>query len=354
MAECGASDLYLTSGLPATWRADKIVEQGDEVLTNVNIQDMAEAILSKEDLASLPKNKELNLAYRDTNGERYRINIFYQMQNLGMVIRRVNTQIPTIDDYNLDDIYKTSIMKHSGLILVVGPAGSGKSTSIAAMLEHRNKHGDGHIITIEDPVEFVHQHDKCIFTQRDIGIDTNSWDEALKNTLRQRPDVIYIGEIRDHKTMQHALDYAETGHLCISTLHAPSASQAIERIANLAPEAENKQRLYTLSQTLRAIIAQRLVPSIDGESRVLATEILRNEGLMRSLIAAGNVEEIKELMYKNNDIGMMTFEQSLRHLYKTGKISKETAVTASENPDNMKLELMKEGFGSQKFNGSDF
>lgn len=340
MEEYNASDLYLTVGMQVIWREEDIVARGEEKLGNEDIWQMARQILSSEDKAKLIEKKELNIAFTDGRQNRYRINAFFQQQNIGMVIRKVKKEVPTVEKLNLPEAYPNLIMKNSGLILVVGTAGSGKSTSIAAMLEHRNNNREGHIITIEDPVEYVHTSKKCIFSQRELGIDTLSWNDALKNALRQRPDIIHIGEIRDGETMSHAMNFAETGHLVIATLHSTTTDSTVERVVNFFPARERQQHLYTLSQTLRAILGQRLVTNKDG-NRELAPEILRNEGLIRQLIASGESDKIKEMIEKNSDLGMCSFDQSLLKLFLDGKITKEVALNASDSPDNMNLEMMK-------------
>jgi len=340
MVENESVDLYLTEGAPPIWRDEKIVEKGDAPLNSLQIEEFTKEILNTADYNKLTAYKELNHAFVDSEGNRFRFNFYYQRHSLGIVIRRIKRDIPTVEDLKLADVFKHAIMIKHGLVLVVGNAGSGKSTSIAAMLNYRNEHSQGHVVTIEDPIEFTHEHKGCIFSQREIGIDTNSWDAALKNALRQRPDVVYIGEIRDKETMQHAIAFAETGHLCVATMHATSASQAIERIANLSTNAEKAQRLFNLSNVLKIIIGQRLIPAKEG-GMVLAMDILKNDGLIKPLIAAGEVHEMREIMLKNSDYGMMTFDASLLQLYKERKISEESAVLFADAPENVKLEILK-------------
>jgi twitching motility protein PilU len=340
MVKNASVDLYLTENAPPIWREEKIVATGDAPLTAVQIEAFTREILDTAEYNKLVSYKELNHAFVDAAGNRFRFNFYYQRHSLGIVIRRIKRQIPTIESLALPDIFKHAIMMKHGLVLVVGSAGSGKSTSIAAMLDYRNENSQGHVITVEDPIEFTHEHKGCIFSQREVGIDTNSWDTALKNALRQRPDVVYIGEIRDKETMQHAINFAETGHLCIATMHATSASQAIERVANFAPNAEKSQRLFNLSNVLKIIIGQRLVPAKEG-GMVLAMDILKNDGLIKPLIVAGEIYEMRELMYKHSDYGMMTFDLSLLQLFKQGKITEETAMLFADQPDNIKLEILK-------------
>ena len=341
-----ASDLYLTLGLPPAWRGMNIIK-GERPLTEEDILELTNQMTSENDRVKLRSDKELNIAIADKHGGRYRVNFFYQKQDVGMVIRKVKDHIPTIDELRLNEAYLDAIMESRGLILVVGMSGSGKSTSIASMLDYRNTHGSGHIITIEDPIEYMHMHKNCIITQREIGLDTNSWQDALKNALRQRPDIIYIGEIRDAETMAHAINFAETGHLCIATLHATSAAQSIERVSNFFPMDFKNANLmahmvrYRLAHVLRYVFAQRLVTPKDGDVKIPATEILCNEGLVRSLIIDGKLPEITDLLGKNSDIGMMNFELSLLDLLAKGLITEETAINEADNPDNMRLNILK-------------
>ena len=341
MQEWKATDLYMTVGVPGTWRGvDFLRDEKAPILKSEDIYKMLESIASPEQLKQFKTTKELNLAVIDEHNNRYRVNVFMQQQKPGMVIRRVSSNIPDLSEIGLPPIYKDAIMQNRGLILVVGPSGSGKSTSIASMLDYRNKNSGGHIVTIEDPLEYIHEHKKSIFTQREIGFDTTSWQEALKNALRQRPDVIFIGEIRDAETMKHALNFAETGHLCIATLHSTSASQTIERVTNFFTD-NKPQYLYSLAQVLKYIFAQRLVKSKDSTKKIPAIEVLVNVGFMKPLITEGKIPEIKDLIARNSDIGMTTFENSLKDMLKNGLISEATAIAESDNPDNMRLHLMK-------------
>jgi twitching motility protein PilU len=336
-----ASDLYLTVGLAPSWRGLDIIQDAEsKPLSNEDIVGMLDQITTELERDKFYRIKEMNLAVTDTLGNRYRANCFFQQQKIGMVIRRMHTSIPSLEELNLDLAYREAIMLNRGLVLVVGPSGSGKSTAIASMLDYRNKTGSGHIVTVEDPIEYVHEHNKCIFTQREVGIDTLSWTEALKNALRQRPDVIYIGEIRDKDAMENAINFAETGHLCVATLHATSASQAVERVANFFATGAKNQSLYSLAQVLKYIFAQRLVTSTTGAKRPII-EILKNVGFVKPLIIEGKVPEIKDLMQKNSDYGMMTFEQSLVNLLKKEIISEEIAINEADNPDNMRLHIMQ-------------
>ena len=336
-----ASDLYLTVGLPATWRGDKTVKDSTNLkLTQEHIYDILNQIAAPEDVEKFKKDKELNLAIQSRGGDRFRVNVFFQQNWPGIVIRKMQTKIPEIDNLSLDLTYKEAIMQNRGLILVVGTSGSGKSTSVAAMLHHRNLNGAGHVITVEDPIEYVHTHRNCIFTQREVGADTHSWSEALKNALRQRPDIVYIGEIRNAETMEHAIHFAETGHLCIATMHATSASQAIERIANFFPSNSRSQYLYSLGHVLKYVFAQRLVTAKTGK-KTPALEILINSGFIKPLIIEGKIGEIKEIMNRNADYGMMTFEKSLINLLNKGTITEDVAVAESDHPDNMRLSIMQ-------------
>jgi twitching motility protein PilU len=341
-----ASDLYLTLDLPPSWRGMNIIN-GETPLNKSDIIELLNQITTEEERKKLSIDKELNIAITDKHQARYRVNLFYQRQNLGMVIRKVKEKIPTIEELNLNKTYLEAIMESRGLILVVGTAGSGKSTSIASMLDYRNTYGTGHIITVEDPIEYVHKHKKCIITQREIGLDTHSWDDALKNALRQRPDIIFIGEIRDAETMAHAINFAETGHLCIATLHATSAAQSIERVSNFFPMDFKNSNLLAhvirdrLAHVLRFIFAQRLVTPITGDYKIPAVEVLRNEGLMKQLIIEGKIPEITDLLGRNSDIGMMNFEMCLLDLLKKGLITEETAIAECDNADNMRLNIMK-------------
>jgi twitching motility protein PilU len=344
MQEYEASDLYLTTGSSPVWRgldwkSHQIGPYG-QILEQDDINQLMAQLASVDDIKKFNTEKELNIAFKDKQGGRYRINFFCQQQKSGIVIRRVRSDLPSLEGLGLPEQFKNAIMTKRGLVLVSGQSGSGKSTSIAAMLNYLNHNASAHVITIEDPIEYVHEHNRCLFTQREVGLDTNSWQEALKNALRQRPDVIYIGEIRDAETMQHAINFAETGHLCIATIHSTHAAQAVERVANFFPPEVKHQYLYSLAYSLRYIFAQRLVTGVDG-GKQLATEILENVGFIRPLIMKGAITEINDLMYKNIDIGMQTFEQSLISLQEAGKITEETAIEESDNPDNMRLELMR-------------
>lgn len=335
----GATDLYLTVGTPPSLRFGHSIERLNyPPLKEEDVRDILQAIVSQEIISEFESTLEYNTAIDWKGTARMRVNMFRQRQNTGVVIRRIRTVIPTIAELGLPAIYGNLIMEKRGLILIVGPTGSGKSTSLAAMLEHRNMHGEGHIVTIEDPVEFIHTHRNCIITQRDVGIDTYSFGIGLKNALRQTPDVIVIGEIRDRETMEHAIVFSETGHLCIATLHANNANQAIERVINFFPEEKHPQILLNLSMNLKGILSQRLIRNMADE-RSLALEVMLNHGLIKTLIQEGRIREIREFIENGRGEGMMTFEQSLLDLYTKGIISEEVAIIEADNSANLRLAM---------------
>ena len=337
-----ASDLYLTHGAPPTLRVnDELVPLNYPVLNDAMLEDIMAQLLNEEQRDEFSTTLELNIGIHWQEKAQFRINVFRQRQHTGIVLRYIRHLIPTIDSLNLPGIYKELIVKKRGLILVVGQTGSGKSTSLAAMIGHRNTHGSGHIITIEDPIEFVHVNDKCIISQRDVGIDTYSFGMALKNTLRQRPDVIVIGEIRDRETMEHAITFSETGHLCLATLHANNSSQAIERILNFFPEQMHRQIQLNLAMNLRGILSQRLITTLRG-SRQVIVEILLNDGVIKENIQIGKVKEIREVMARNRDVGMQTFDQALLDIYLAGNITEDQALLEADNPSNLKLAIKQQ------------
>lgn len=341
-----ASDLYLTHGCaPSIRLADRILTFSIDPLSEADLDAYLEMILTEDQIDEFETTLEYNTAINWHDKARFRINVFKQQQKKAIVIRQIVTQIPTLEELELPPMYGDLIMQPRGLILVVGPTGSGKSTSLAAMIGHRNINGSGHIITIEDPIEFVHTHNSCIISQRDVGIDTYSYGMALKNALRQRPDVVLIGEVRDRETMEHAVNFAETGHLCLATLHANNANQAIERVLNFFPEEKHNQVLLNLSLNLRAVLSQRLVTDIRG-NRVLAKEVMLNQGLIKNLIEEGKIKELKEMIEKGSDQGMMSFDQSLFQLYSEGKISQDVAVAEADNPANLRL-MIKQNAGGR-------
>lgn len=334
------SDLYLTVGAQPYMRTggDKMVTLADVILDDIVIREMLENLLSADALEEFDSTLEYNTALQWNDQTRLRINVFRQRQHTGIVIRLIQTAIPSMQELRLTQPYADLSMEKRGLVLIVGPTGSGKSTSMAAMIEHRNQHGRGHIVTIEDPVEFLHEHKGCIITQRDVGIDTYSYGIALKNVLRQRPDVIVIGEIRDRDTMEHALVFSETGHLCLATLHAGNASQAIERIINFFPEEKHRQIFLSLSLNLRGILSQRLVPNIKGE-RSLALEVMLVQGLIKNLIYEGKVRDITVAIERSRDQGMITFDQHLLDLLIAREIEETVALAEADNASNLRLQL---------------
>jgi twitching motility protein PilU len=337
--EKNATDIYLTAGSPAVLRfGNKMEPHGDAVLTEESIMNMLTSLVAPEIIEEFQSTLEYNTAINWKNKARFRVNIFRQRQHTGIVLRRIQTTVPSLADLSLPKVYNELIMEKRGLILIVGPTGSGKSTSLAAMLEHRNVNGNGHIVTVEDPIEYLLEHKQCIITQRDIGIDTYSFGIALKNALRQTPDVIVIGEIRDKETMEHAIVFAETGHLCLATLHANNANQAIERVINFFPEERHRQVLLNLSLNLKAILSQRLVQNVHG-TRSIALEIMLNHGLIRNLVQEGRIKEIKEMIEKGRDEGMQSFDQALIDLFVAGEITEDMALAESDNPANLRLSI---------------
>src|SRR6187401_3094782 len=313
------SDLFITAGFPPAMKVDgKLTPVSQQSLSPVHSQELARSIMTDKQAAEFEATNECNFAISPSGIGRFRVNAFVQQGRAGLVLRTITTTIPKFDDLGLPHVLKDVAMTKRGLVIFVGGTGSGKSTSLAAMVGHRNENSYGHIITIEDPIEFVHEHKNCIITQREVGVDTDSWMAALKNTLRQAPDVILIGEIRDRDTMDYAIAFAETGHLCMATLHANSANQALDRVINFFPEERRHQLLMDLSLNLRAIVSQRLLPKRDGKGRAAAVEIMLNSPLVSDLIFKGEVHEIKEVMKKSREIGMQTFDQHLFDLYEGG------------------------------------
>jgi twitching motility protein PilU len=312
-------------------------------LTPQHTAELARAIMNDKQAAEFEAGKECNFAIHPPGIGRFRVNAFVQQQRVGLVLRTITTAIPEFDALGLPPVLKDVVMSKRGLVIFVGGTGSGKSTSLAAMIGYRNKNSHGHIITIEDPVEFVHEHINCVITQREVGVDTDSWESALKNTLRQAPDVILIGEIRERETMEHAIAFAETGHLCMGTLHANSANQALDRIINFFPEERRAQLLMDLSLNLRAVVAQRLLPLKGGEGRVAAIEIMLNSPLISDLIFRGEVHEIKEVMKKSRELGMQTFDTALFELYESGKISYEDALRNADSMNELRLQIKLQG-----------
>ena len=334
------SDLFITAGFPPAIKVDgKITPQSNQVLSATHTLDLARAIMTDKQAAEFEASKECNFAISPSGIGRFRVNAFIQQGHVGVVLRTISLIIPTFEDLGLPLVLRDVAMAKRGLVIFVGGTGTGKTTSLAAMVDFRNQNSYGHIITVEDPIEFIHPHKNCIVTQREIGIDTDSWEIALKNTLRQAPDVILMGEIRDRNTMDYAIAFAETGHLCMATLHANSTNQAIDRIINFFPEERRTQLLMDLSLNLRAMISQRLLPLKDSKGRVPAVEIMLNSPLISDLIFKGEVTEIKEIMKKSRELGMQTFDQSLFDLYEAGKISYEDALRNADSMNDLRLQI---------------
>ncbi len=339
MVDADGSDLFLTSGAAPSMKAfGKMVPMRDERFADGDVKKIAYGVMNEEQRAQFDKNPEMNLAIMHEGIGRFRVNIFQQRGEVAMVCRTIKTDIPDFRKLGLPEMLTQLMMNKNGLILFVGGTGSGKSTSLASLIDYRNQNSSGHIITIEDPVEFVHPHKKSIVNQREVGVDTKSYEEALKNTLRQAPDVILIGEIRSEETMEHALAFAETGHLCLSTLHANNANQALDRIINFFPEERHKQLFLDLSLNIRGIISQRLIPTVDGK-RAAAIEILLGTPRIAELIKGGKIEEIKDTMEKSEGAGMRTFDSALYHLYKEGKITLEEALRNADSKNNLRLKI---------------
>jgi twitching motility protein PilU len=340
MTSRNGSDLFLTADFPPAIKVDgRVTKVSPQPLTGMHTMALARAIMNERQSAEFERTKECNFAISPKDIGRFRVNAFLQQGNVGLVLRTIPQTLPTIDSLGLPPVLKEVSMTKRGLVIMVGATGSGKSTSLAAMVNHRNENSYGHIITIEDPVEFVHPHKNCIVTQREVGIDTDGWEAALKNTLRQAPDVILMGEIRDRETMDHAVAFAETGHLCLSTLHANSANQALDRIINLFPEERRAQLLMDLSLNLKAMVSQRLLPREEGKGRIAAVEILLNTPLAADLIFKGEVGELKELMKRSREHGMQTFDQSLFELYETHQVSYEDALRNADSVNDLRLQI---------------
>ncbi|TGD74288.1 PilT/PilU family type 4a pilus ATPase [Mangrovimicrobium sediminis] len=333
------SDLYLSTGAPPCAKFEgKLRPVASEILKPGEIREIAYEVMDETQRAEFEQELEMNLAISISGFGRFRINIFFQRNEVAMVCRNIVANIPRWQDLRLPPILPEVIMRKRGLVLFVGATGSGKSTSLAALIDYRNANSSGHIVTIEDPVEYVHTHKKSIVNQREVGVDTRNWHNALKNTLRQAPDVILIGEIRDRETMEHAIAFAETGHLCISTLHANNANQALDRIINFFPEERRHQLLMDLSLNLQAFVSQRLIPTTDGK-RCAAIEVLLGTPLVSDLIQRGQIEGIKEVMQKSEDSGMKTFDTALFELFMEGLISEEEALRNADSPNNVRLKI---------------
>ena len=339
-----ASDLFITAGFPPALKIDgRVTPVSNQTLTPQHTMELARAVMNDKQAEEFEATKECNFAVSPAGIGRFRVNAFVQQGRVGMVFRTITTEIPKFDDLGLPPVLKDVVMSKRGIVLFVGGTGSGKSTSLAALIGYRNENSHGHIITIEDPIEYVHEHRGCVITQREVGVDTESWQAALKNTLRQAPDVILIGEIRDRETMDHAISFAETGHLCMGTLHANSANQALDRIINFFPEERRAQLLMDLSLNIRAIVSQRLIPRKEGKGRVAAVEILLNSPLISDLIFKGEVHEIKAVMAKSRELGMQTFDQHLFELYEAGLISYEDALRNADSVNELRLMIKLQG-----------
>lgn len=344
MVQKDGSDLFITAGAVPSMKVDgEMSPISNQALSPQHTQVLVSAIMNDKQRAEFEETQECNFAISLPGVSRFRVNAFTQRGSVGVVLRVIRSEIPLFEDLNLPPILKDIAMTKRGLVIFVGATGSGKSTSLAAMVGYRNQNSHGHIITIEDPIEFIHNHKNCIVTQREVGVDTESYEIALKNTLRQAPDVILIGEVRDRETMEHAIAFAETGHLCLSTLHANSTNQALDRIINFFPEDRRQQLLMDLSLNLKGLISQRLIPTKSGTGRMAAVEIMINSPLMSDLIFKGDVHDIKELIAKSNELGMLTFDQALFNLYEAGQIKYEDALRNADSVNDLRLRIKLEG-----------
>ncbi|MDE2625832.1 MAG: PilT/PilU family type 4a pilus ATPase [Burkholderiales bacterium] len=351
MVSRNGSDLFLTADFPPAIKVDgKVTKVSPQPLTGQHTLALVRAVMNDKQAAEFERTKECNFAVSPQGIGRFRVNAFVQQGNVGLVMRTIAQTLPTIDTMNLPQVLKDIAVAKRGLVIFVGATGSGKSTSLAAMVDFRNQNSYGHIITIEDPVEFVHPHKNCIITQREVGIDTDGWAQALKNALRQAPDVILMGEIRDRETMEHAVAFAETGHLCLATLHANSANQALDRIINFFPEERRQQLLMDLSLNMKALISQRLMPRQEGRGRVAAVEVMLNTPLISDLIFKGEVAEIKEIMKRSRELGMQTFDQALFDLYEGQVITYEDALRNADSVNDLRLQIK---LHSQRARSSD-
>ena len=349
MMQKKGSDLFITSGFPPAMKIDgKMTPATTQPLSSQHTQELARAIMNDKQAAEFEATKECNFAISPASIGRFRVNAFVQQGRVGMILRTINVAIPEMEDLKLPPVLKDVVMTKRGLVLFVGGTGSGKSTSLAAMIGYRNQNSYGHIITIEDPVEYVHDHRNCVITQREVGVDTDSWEIALKNTLRQAPDVILIGEIRDREVMEHAIAFAETGHLAMGTLHANNANQAIDRIINFFPEERRPQLLMDLSLNLKAIVSQRLIPVKEGKGRAAAVEVLLNSPLIADLIFKGEIHEIKEIMKKSKELGMKTFDMALFDLFEEGRISYDDALRFADSMNEVRLMIKLHSKQSQE------
>ena len=344
VVEQGASDLFITAGLPPSIKVNgKMMPMSKTPLTAEQSREMVHSTMTEAQVQEFESERECNFAIHSATAGRFRVSSFYQRNFAGMVLRRIETHIPSCDDLKLPEVVKQLAMTKRGLIIFVGATGTGKSTSLAAMIGHRNENSKGHIITIEDPIEFIHEHRGCMVTQREVGVDTPSFDVALKNTLRQAPDVIMIGEIRNRETMDYAVAFAETGHLCLATLHANNANQALDRIINFFPADRQQQVWMDLSLNLRGMVAQQLIPAVDGKGRRAAIEVLINTPLVSDTIRKGDVHLIKEIMSKSTEQGMQTFDQALYQLYSAGEITYESALASADSANDLRLMIKLAG-----------
>jgi twitching motility protein PilU len=351
MVARNGSDLFLTADFPPAIKVDgKVTKVSPQPLTGQHTLALARALMNDKQAAEFERTKECNFAVAPQGVGRFRVNAFVQQGHVGLVLRTIPKNLPSIDTLGLPQILKDIAMTKRGLVIFVGATGSGKSTSLAAIVDHRNENSFGHIITVEDPVEFVHPHKNCIVTQREVGVDTEDWGKALKNMLRQAPDVILMGEIRDRETMDHAVAFAETGHLCLATLHANSANQALDRMINFFPEERRDQLLMDLSLNLKALVSQRLLPRQTGKGRIAAVEILLNTPLMADLIFKGQISDMKELMKRSRELGMQTFDQSLFDLYENHLVTYEDALRNADSHNDLRLNIK---LNSMRARGAD-
>ncbi len=340
LVERKGSDLFLTADFPPAIKVDgQISKVSPQPLSSQHTQTLARAIMNDKQAAEFERSRECNFAIAPAGIGRFRVNCFLQMGKVGIVMRTIPSQIPTIDGLGLPQVLKNIALAKRGICILVGGTGSGKSTTLAAMVDWRNENTHEHIVTVEDPIEFVHQHKNCIITQREVGLDTDNWDNALKNSLRQAPNVILMGEIRDRETMEHAIAFAETGHLCMATLHANSANQAMERIINFFPQERHAQMLKDVSLNIKGMIAQRLIPRQDGKGRYAVVEVLLHSGLIADQIMKGEINEIKETMKKSREVGMQTFDQALFDAFEARLISYEEALRNADSQNDLKLNL---------------
>ncbi|WOI38449.1 PilT/PilU family type 4a pilus ATPase [Alteromonas sp. CI.11.F.A3] len=338
MVEKSASDLFVTAGFPVSAKVHgKLTPISENSFSDEDALALVHEAMNEKQKEAFHTTKECNFAIVREGLGRFRCSAFWQRDQAGMVVRRIVTEIPKVDDLGLPSVLKDIIMSKRGLVLFVGGTGTGKSTSLAALIGHRNSNSFGHILTIEDPIEFVHEHQSCVITQREVGIDTHSFDDALKSSLRQAPDVILIGEIRSMETMEYAMSFADTGHLCVATLHANNANQAIERIMHLAPKDQHDKLRFDLSQNIKAIVAQQLLPTKDGEGRVAAIEILLNSPLVSDLIQRNEIGSLKEAMKKGKELGMQSFDMALYDLYREGSIDLDQALHHADSPNDLRL-----------------